>query len=50
MSTSLNKILILYITQFYLLKTNLLEGYGIEAFLETWYRNLKASSIYDVTL
>ena len=36
MSTSLNKILTLYVTQFYLLKTKLLEGYAIEAFLRTW--------------
>ena len=36
MSTSLNKILTLYIAQFYLLKTNLLEGYAIDAFLRTW--------------
>ena len=36
MLTSLNKILTLYITQFYVLKTNLLEGYAIDAFLRTW--------------
>ena len=40
MSTSLNKILTLHITQLYLLKTNLLEGYGIEAFLRTWKPSL----------